>query len=65
MLRSIARALAVLLAAAVLAWTVSPWPSALFYRYLMDRDGEAGQQALAWTGAFPSRHLRWPLPVAA
>lgn len=44
------RALVVVLAAAAagyLAWTQSPWPSALFYRLLFDRGGVAMSDALA------------------
>ena len=44
------RALAIFIvttAAGYLAWTISPWPSALFYRLLFDRDGVAMNDALA------------------
>lgn len=44
------RALVVVLAvvaAGTLAWTLSPWPSALFYRLLFDRGGVAMNDALA------------------
>ena len=38
---------AIVAAAGYLAWTLSPWPSALFYRVLFDRGGVAMNDALA------------------
>src|SRR5262245_1427042 len=37
----------VLAVAGFVAWHVSPWPSALFYRTLLDRAGAAAGEALA------------------
>lgn len=47
MFKKLALALAVLAAGGWLAWELSPWPSALVFRALMDKGGWAMNEALA------------------
>lgn len=47
MWKALAAAAVVLPAASLIAWSVSPWPSALLYRHLMDRGGVALNAGLA------------------
>ena len=47
MLKKAIAVLLLLAAGAYGAWQVSPWPSALFYRFLFDRGGVAMNKALA------------------
>jgi acetyl esterase/lipase len=47
MFRALAAAILVVALAGFAAWRLSPWPSALFYRFLFDRGGVAMNEALA------------------
>ena len=47
MLKKVLISLAAAVVLGFAAWTLSPWPSALFYRTLMDRGGVAMNEALA------------------
>jgi acetyl esterase/lipase len=47
MLKKLVGIVALLAVLGVVAWHVSPWPSALFYRYLFDKGGVAMNDALA------------------
>lgn len=47
MVRKLILVMTILAAGAYIGWVYSPWPSALFYRLIMDRGGWAAHDALA------------------
>src|SRR5262245_35953976 len=47
MLKKLIGLIVVLALVGVAAWYLSPWPSALFYRYVFDKAGIAANNALA------------------